>query len=132
MKWFDSTGLTVADNEVHHNEGPGLWTDINNINTIYEQNNAHNNTSHGIFHEISYSAIIRNNRIVDNGGGQRMSGWGDAGIRVAASPNVEVYGNILIGNTMRSCSFNSGEVTIHPDMDLTSWTSSLSTTMTSL
>jgi hypothetical protein len=99
MKWFDSTGLMVVANDVHHNEGPGLWTDINNIHTIYEQNNVHDNTSHGIFHEISYSAIIRNNRIVDNGGAQRMSGWGDSGIRVAASPDVEIYENILIGNT---------------------------------
>jgi parallel beta-helix repeat protein len=99
MKWFDSSGLTVANNDVHHNKGAGLWTDINNIQTTYEQNTVHNNTSHGIFHEISYNAVIRNNRIVDNGGARRLSGWGDAGIRVAASPNVEVYGNILIGNT---------------------------------
>ena len=99
MKWFASTGLTVSDNKVHHNNGPGLWTDINNIHTTYERNIVHNNTSHGIFHEISYNAIIRNNRIVDNGGAEPLSGWGDAGIRVAASRDVEIYGNILIGNT---------------------------------
>jgi hypothetical protein len=28
-----------------------------------------------------------------------MSGWGGAGIRIAASPNVEVYGNVLAGNS---------------------------------
>jgi Right handed beta helix region len=99
MKWFSSTGLRVSDNDVHHNNGPGLWTDINNIHTTYERNSVHNNTSHGIFHEISYSAIIRNNRIVDNGGAERLSGWGDAGIRVAASRDVEILGNVLIGNT---------------------------------
>ncbi len=95
MKWFDSTGLTVSDNKVHHNNGPGLWTDINNIQTIYERNFVHNNTSHGIFHEIGYNAIIRDNRVVDNGGAGRLSGWGDAGIRVAASRDVEIYGNVL-------------------------------------
>jgi hypothetical protein len=99
MKWFASTGLRVADNDVHHNNGPALWTDINNIDTTYERNFVHDNTSHGIFHEIGYSAIIRNNRIVDNGGAERLSGWGDAGIRVAASRDVEIYGNVLIGNT---------------------------------
>jgi parallel beta-helix repeat protein len=98
MKWFNSTGLKVSHNDVHHNSGPGLWTDINNIHTTYERNTVHNNTSHGIFHEISYNAVIRNNRILDNGA-RRLRGWGDAGIRVAASPNVEVHGNILIGNT---------------------------------
>jgi len=99
MKWFNSDGLTVSDNDVHHNTGPGLWTDINNIRTTYERNFVHNNTSHGIFHEISYSAVIRNNRIVDNKGAEGLSGWGDAGIRVAASPDVEIYGNVLTGNT---------------------------------
>jgi Right handed beta helix region len=99
MKWFSSTGLRVSDNDVHHNNGPGLWTDINNIHATYERNFVHNNTSHGIFHEIGYSAIIRNNRIVDNGGAERLRAWGDAGIRVAASRDVEIYGNVLIGNT---------------------------------
>jgi Right handed beta helix region len=99
MKWTSSVGLTVSDNDVHDNNGPGLWTDINNIHTTYERNFVHNNTSHGIFHEISYSAIIRNNRVVDNGGAERLPGWGDAGIRVAASRDVEIYGNVLIGNT---------------------------------
>jgi hypothetical protein len=99
MKWFESTGLRVSDNDVHDNNGNGLWTDINNIDTTYERNFVHNNTSHGIFHEIGYSAIIRNNRVVDNGGASSLSGWGDAGIRVAASPDVEIYSNLLIGNT---------------------------------
>jgi Right handed beta helix region len=98
MKWFDSSGLTVSDNYVHHNEGPGLWTDINNIDTTYERNNIRDNTSHGIHHEISYEAVIRNNRIIGNGGAEPRSGWGDAGIRIAASRNVEIYGNVLVNN----------------------------------
>ena len=99
MKWFTSTGLMVSDNDVHDNNGPGLWTDINNINTTYERNTVHSNTSHGIFHEISYKATIRHNRIIDNGRAEPLSGWGGAGIRVAGSPDVEIYGNILTGNT---------------------------------
>ena len=67
MKWFNSSGLIVSDNYVHDNEGPGLWTDINNINTRYERNTVRGNTSHGISHEISYKATIRHNRIIDNG-----------------------------------------------------------------
>lgn len=71
--------LLVSDNDVHHNKGPGLWTDINNIDTTYERNTVHNNTSHGIFHEISYRAIIRNNRATDNAGAERLPGWGMPG-----------------------------------------------------
>jgi hypothetical protein len=97
-KFAVTDGLVVRNNRVHHNLGPGLWTDINNINTLYERNVVHDNTSHGIFHEISYDAVIRDNLITDNGGGEPLAGWGDAGIRIAASPDVEVYGNVLAGN----------------------------------
>jgi hypothetical protein len=97
-KWAETRRLVVRGNRAHHNQGPGLWTDINNIDTLYEGNTVHANASHGIFHEISYAAVIRNNRVTDNGRPDRMSGWGGAGIRIAASPNVEVYGNVLAGN----------------------------------
>jgi hypothetical protein len=97
-KWAMTEGLIVRGNNVHHNQGKGLWTDINNIRTTYENNIVHANTSHGVYHEISYEAVIRNNRITDNGLSLPKPGWGGAGIRVAASPDVEIYGNVLIGN----------------------------------
>ena len=97
-KWARSVGLVVRGNTVHHNQGPGLWTDINNIETLYQDNVVHANASHGIFHEISYRAVIRNNRVTDNGRAQPLAGWGGAGICVAGSPDVEVYGNIVSGN----------------------------------
>lgn len=97
-KWAMTEGLIVRGNKVHHNQGKGLWTDINNTRTLYENNIVYANASHGIYHEISYDAVIRNNRITDNGHSQPLPGWGGAGIRVAASPNVEIYGNVLIGN----------------------------------
>ena len=52
---------------VHHNAGPGLWTDIDNIGVLYEGNNVFLNTDDGIKHEISYDAIIRNNVVAHNG-----------------------------------------------------------------
>jgi parallel beta-helix repeat protein len=98
-KWAETRHLVVRGNSSHDNQGPGLWTDINNVDTLYEGNTVHANASHGIFHEISYDAVIRNNRVTDNGRPDRASGWGGAGIRVAGSPNVEVYGNFLAGNS---------------------------------
>ena len=55
------------------------------------------NVGIGIFHEISYDAVIRNNYIEGNGAGHSPWLWG-AGIVVAASPNVEIYGNDVINN----------------------------------
>jgi hypothetical protein len=89
--------LVVRGNLVHHNGGPGLWTDMDNINTVYENNTSEDNQRMGIFHEISYAAIIRNNIVRRNGFGHPEWAWG-AGILVAASPDVEIYGNTVEDN----------------------------------
>ncbi len=60
-KFAYTTNLTVRNNYVHDNLGPGLWTDIDNINTIYEENIVTYNNNAGIKHEISFDVIIRNN-----------------------------------------------------------------------
>lgn len=96
-KFAQTDRLLVRENVVHHNWGPGLWTDVDNINTVYEQNTVHDNEQMGIFHEISYAAIIRHNIVRRNGWGHHAWIWG-AGIMVAASPNVEVYGNTVEDN----------------------------------
>jgi parallel beta-helix repeat protein len=96
-KWVRTRNLVVRGNYAHHNHGPGLWTDINNIHTLYEGNLVEDNHAAGIFHEISYDAVIRNNTVRRNGWGKSVWLWG-AGILVAASPNVEVYGNTVEEN----------------------------------
>jgi parallel beta-helix repeat protein len=96
-KFVKTDGLIVRNNRVHHNWGNGLWTDIDNIHALIEGNLVVGNTYQGIFHEISYDAIIRNNTVEGNGFGHQ--GWlYGAGILVAASPNVEVYGNTVRDN----------------------------------
>lgn len=96
-KWTETDGLIVRGNFSHHNDGPGLWTDINNINTIYENNIVEDNIDAGIFHEISYAAIIRNNSVSRNGLTFTNYLFG-GGIVVAASPDVEIYGNTVTAN----------------------------------
>ncbi len=90
-------GLIVRDNFVHDNRGVGLWTDIDNIDTRYEANRVYNNERIGIFHEISYDAVIVDNDVRGNGFDFDFWLWG-AGIAVAASPNVEIVGNRLAAN----------------------------------
>lgn len=91
-KFVLTTNLTVRSNSVHDNHGPGLWTDYENTGTLYEDNLVKHNCDSGIFHEISHNAIIRNNRIEDNGWCRAPWLWGGA-IQIAVSDNVEVYGN---------------------------------------
>lgn len=96
-KFALTTGLTVAGNNVHDNHGPGLWTDIDNIGTLYDGNVVTDNDGDGIFHEISYAAVIRNNVVKGNGLSFHAWVWG-AGIQVASSRDVQVYGNDVEGN----------------------------------
>ena len=94
-KFVETRNLVVRDNFVHHNDGSGLWTDTDNINTLYEGNRVEDNAT-GIFHETSYTAVIRRNLVQRNG---YELGWlWGAGIIVAASPNVEVYENTVVDN----------------------------------
>jgi parallel beta-helix repeat protein len=101
-KFTRTDGLVVRDNYSHHNHGPGLWTDIDNINTLYEGNRVEDNDWRGIFHEISYAATIRNNICRRNGFGlpanRPISLVDGAGILISNSPNVQVYGNTVYGN----------------------------------
>ena len=93
FKFADTDNLVVRGNYAHDNNGTGMWTDTNNIHTLYEDNVVVHNTISGISHEISYDAIIRNNTLVGNGyGDTRGWGWG-AEINIQNSQNVQVYGN---------------------------------------
>jgi hypothetical protein len=75
-KWGEAVRLTVRDNSVHHNRGPGLWTHINSIHVLYERNSVHANAGHGIYHEISYDATIRDNRVTTTAAPTRpRAGW---------------------------------------------------------
>lgn len=96
-KFVRTRDLVVRGNYVHHNNGSGLWTDANNMNVLYEDNRVTDNAKAGIFHEISYAAVVRNN-VVERNGFDRQGWLYGAGILIAHSPNVEVYGNIITNN----------------------------------
>ncbi|MCA9470428.1 MAG: right-handed parallel beta-helix repeat-containing protein [Nitrospirales bacterium] len=96
-KFVTTIDLVVRQNFVHHNFGPGLWSDVDNLNTLYEDNHVLANKTQGIFHEASYHAIIRNNLVEGNGFGDSIWHVG-SGILVSSSPNVEIYGNQVLNN----------------------------------
>ena len=96
-KFVRTDALVLRSNFSHHNHGHGLWTDIDNVGTLYEGNRLEDNTRSGIFHEISYRAVIRSN--VARRNGRAGARWVDgAGILVNSSRDVEIYGNTVEGN----------------------------------
>lgn len=99
-KFVLSDHLTVRGNFVHHNEGPGLWTDIDNNHVLFDNNTVEDNDQVGILHEISWAATIQNNTVRRNGLAAWVpSGyvWG-VGILVSSSKDVEVLGNTVEDN----------------------------------
>ncbi len=97
-KFMYTDGLVLRGNYAHHNFGPGLWSDIDNINTTYDGNTASWNYREGIAHEISYAAVIKNNTVEGNGfDDPRGWIWG-SGIQVSGSRDVQIYNNTVINN----------------------------------
>ena len=76
VKIAESDGVTFRGNHVHDNNGPGLWCDIECRNVVYEDNLVENNQDAGIFHEISFNAVIRRNVVRHNGSASRGWFWG--------------------------------------------------------
>ena len=95
-KFVRTQDLIVRQNHVHHNIGPGLWTDGYNIGALYEDNLVEDNHGPGIFHEISYNAVIAGNTVRRNG--LVIDWYMGAGILIAASSDVEVKGNHVLDN----------------------------------
>lgn len=94
FKFVRSDGLIVRNTCVHHNIGIGMWTDIDNINIVFEGNTVFENTGPGISHEISFAATIRNNIIARNGLSYDVWLWGSQ-ILIQNSRDTEVYGNTV-------------------------------------
>ena len=93
-KFVKANGLVVRNSCVHHNIGPGLWTDIDNINIVFSGNKVFDNAGAGIKHEISYKAAIRDNVVSNNGSGYDIWFWGSQ-ILVQNSRDVQVFGNTV-------------------------------------
>jgi parallel beta-helix repeat protein len=92
-------GLVWRNNYVHDNIGHGIWSDGNVHNAVYEYNRIENNTEAGIFHEISWDAVIRYNRLTNNAATSAgLSCWHGSQIHINDSTNVEVYSNTIIGS----------------------------------
>ncbi len=87
-KWGGSIDCVVRGNEWYGNHGSGLWFDGANANSVYEQNVSHDNTLWGLFSEINWDMIIRDNVSYNNA----------YGIIVAETPGAVVRRNICFNN----------------------------------
>ena len=98
-KFVLTNNLIVRNCNIHHNEGPGLWLDIDNYLYTLHNNNVHDNDQIGIFLEIGWAGDVYSNTVTNNGLAYWVPDytWG-AGILNAATKDLEVYSNTLSGN----------------------------------
>lgn len=95
-----SSYVTWRKNYIHDNYGRGIWSDSNVHHALYEENIIENNQDIGIFHEVSWDAVIRNNTLRNNNitqQGKGFSCWHGAQLHLNNSQGVQIYGNTIEG-----------------------------------
>jgi len=89
VKITDSTGVTIRDNEVSGNDGPGVWADLDVVAMTVVGNLVDGNSRAGIEIELSSRVNVLDNVALDNG---------EAGIWLIESRDVQVLHNASFGN----------------------------------
>ena len=94
MKLFSSRGVVIRGNDIHDNLGAAIHMDTNNYTTLIDNNTVTDNWD-GIAVEVSYSATVRNNRLLRNGYNYPSgTTWLYQGqLLSSTSQNVEAYCN---------------------------------------
>lgn len=90
-------GVAVEGSHAHHNDGPGIWFDIDASNIVIRNNSLHHNTRAGIIYELAWDGTIHHNAIYENGYGFPSWGFG-AGILLQNARNCHVHDNVLAWN----------------------------------
>lgn len=96
-KITQSTNLTVEDNTVRNNLGPGLWFDMSCSGVQVSNNRVHHNSGTGISYEISHDGLISGNACWENGW-RTPDSWTSAGIVLNNADTTEVRDNIVAWN----------------------------------
>jgi hypothetical protein len=79
IKFWAVNGADIRGNWVHDNHGAGLWADTNNNDFLIERNLIEGNEAEGLFYEISYNLVFRDNTLRRNAlvSGKRKADRGD-------------------------------------------------------
>jgi hypothetical protein len=96
FKLWQTDGVTIKDNYIHNNWGPGAWVDTDNANTTFVGNVITANDGPAIIEEISYNFSITNNYIADNGWAEGLGnpGFPTPAIYVSQSGSDTMFGGV--------------------------------------
>ena len=96
FKLWHTNGVTIKDNYIHNNWGPGAWADTNNANTTYTGNAITDNDGEAIIEEISYNFSITNNYLAYNGWASGLGNpkFPSPAIYVSQSGSDKIFGGV--------------------------------------
>ena len=96
FKLWQTDGVTIKDNYIHNNWGPGAWVDTDNANTTFTGNTFTSNEGEAIFEEISYNFSITDNYMADNDwiDGLSNNGFPQPAIYVSESGSAPALGAV--------------------------------------
>jgi hypothetical protein len=96
VKLARSENVILRDNHVYDNIGAGIWCDIECRDVLYEGNVVERNHRPGIFHEISFAAVIQNNVLRHNSVSDNGRWYWGTEILIAGSQDVVVRHNSVL------------------------------------
>lgn len=106
-KFWDTNGITVTNNWVHHSNYVGLWADTNNVVANFSNNLIEYNFAEGLMYEISYNFLIKNNVFRRNAIGKGLN-WNS---RSDNFPIPAVYISESGGDSAVSSTYAISEIT---------------------
>jgi parallel beta-helix repeat protein len=100
IKLYGCGRIIIRGNHVHDSPFRGIWLDRSQPDMTIENNRVVNHGEVGIWYEVSYKGVIRNNYVENAGYASYYSkGWlRGGGIQVTNSPDVSVLGNTVVNS----------------------------------
>ena len=86
-KFWNVADVSLTDNYIHDNHGPGIWADTDNANFDVEGNYVSNNDSEAVIYETSYNLRLVHNTFVRNAlvDGPALGGFPDPAVYISES-----------------------------------------------
>ena len=86
-KFWNVADVSLTDNYIHDNHGPGIWADTDNANFDVEGNYVSNNDDEAVIYEISYNLRLVHNTFVRNAlvAGPKTGGFPDPAVYISES-----------------------------------------------
>jgi hypothetical protein len=96
FKLWQTDGVTIKNNYIHNNWGPGGWADTNNANTTWADNVITDNEGAAIIEEISYNFAITGNYLGRNDwvDGLNNPSFPQSAIYIAGSGSDTTFGGV--------------------------------------